>query len=264
MQIVDLWKRLLPRLREQVSNGSLTIVGIAEFCNVGTKAVEGWIAEKRDVTGERLIRLWFLLALSGSASPEIDKMPRLNATLAELYAFNVISIDEVQLYSGLKAVSGGNIYQTLRGMPLMNPQVTVDELETDFGQKLAQAKQLIKETLIKEVLPQEVPPVEPSEVTPAPSVEPLDAATSETAPLDETPQAPVAPTVEHLPYSSDAKLSLASLLGAAAPLAKHLNSKAVTAEERSAFRELISTEVLFDLSNTLNALCSERAREMAR
>ena len=76
----------------------------------------------------------------------------------------------------------------------------------------------------------------------------------------------IAPTITSVTslLSADPKLLLASLLGASAPLAKVLLSEATTAEERSKFRELVGTEVLFELSNTLNALCSERARGLAR
>jgi hypothetical protein len=48
------------------------------------------------------------------------------------------------------------------------------------------------------------------------------------------------------------------------PLVRWLNSDECTAAQRSRFRELIGGEALFELSNTIGALCGERARKQAR
>ena len=248
----ELWRLVSPRLQEQVEAGTLTIEQIAAFCKASPLTVKRWLSNKNPANGERLIRLWELLAFTGSNSPEMDKIPPLNRLLSQLYAFDVIALDEVQMYASYKTNHSGMIFNMFRGVPLMHPEVSIEELITSYEEVLNDRKLAWNPTWDIPVKAPAVPAISVEDHPRLPeSPEPLAA-----------PEVAV-PSLESL-LVSDPKLALATLLGAAAPLATYLRSDAANAEERSAFRKLINTEVLFDLSNTLSALCSERAREMTR
>jgi hypothetical protein len=59
-------------------------------------------------------------------------------------------------------------------------------------------------------------------------------------------------------------MQLAMLLSAAMPMVRVLNSDACSPEDRSYLREIMGEDGIFELSNILNALCSERARKDIR
>ena len=248
----ELWGLVSPRLKEQVEAGTLTIEQIAAFCKAAPLTVKRWLSNKNPANGDRLIRLWELLAFTGSNSPEMDRIPPLNRLLSQLYAFDVIALDEVQMYASYKTNHSGMIFNMFRGVPLMHPEVSIEELISSYEEVLNDRKMAWNPTWDIPVKTPEVPAISVEDHPRLPeSPEPLAA------------PGVAAPSLDSL-LTSDPKLALATLLGAAAPLATYLRSDAAKAEERSAFRELITTDVLFDLSNTLSALCSERAREMTR
>ena len=64
--------------------------------------------------------------------------------------------------------------------------------------------------------------------------------------------------------SSDSLLVTATLLGAVLPLVRHFNSDACNPQQRSSLRKLVGSDEMFDLSNIVNNLCSERARDHGR
>lgn|GEM_PF-2405277 len=259
MEVKGLWEIISPRLRDQVTNGVIEVEQIAVFCKANPITVRSWLKGNHPPNGDKLLRLWHILALGGPA-PELENLPALNRILSELYAFDVLDIREVQTYAGMNSAHISNAYASLRGQPLLRWSIEPAELEAEYGDKLRAAKQAVNV--------QTAPSVVTDEEVPVPAATPFQAAQPAPEPIpDEIPvptePAPTSASVTNV-LSADPKLLLASLLGASAPLAKVLLSNATTAEERSEFRDLISTEVLFELSNTLGALCSERARGLAR
>ncbi|MFZ1300996.1 MAG: hypothetical protein WAQ27_00215 [Candidatus Microsaccharimonas sp.] len=260
MEVKNLWGIVSPRLRTQVQEGLVSPERIAEFCKAAPGTVRSWIKGEHPAKGEKLIRLWHLLAIGGSA-PELQRLPEFNRLVSELFAFDVINITEAQLLCGLNSDHVSNAYATLRGQDVMRPYLDVHDIRREYDERLRAAKQSFGAS----VAPEPVEPIRektyeaPPDPTPVVSEEPPPAAT----PAVVAP-APAPVSVSPSLFQTDPKLILASLLGAAAPIAKQLNSDAITAEERSQFRELIGAEVLFELSTTLNALCSERSRGLAR
>jgi hypothetical protein len=61
-------------------------------------------------------------------------------------------------------------------------------------------------------------------------------------------------------FQGDASVLLASLVSAIRPVADALLDDDTALEARNRFRELVSDETLFEVTNKLNALSSERAR----
>lgn len=244
MEVNRLWELSLPRLQSQVQEGQLDIIDVAEFCKVTPITVVNWIKGSHPAEGVRLIRLWHITSIHGGA-PEIDKMPEFNRVLSRLFAFDIIQIDDVKLYCGQASAHNANTYAALRGQEVQDKQISAAELLEQHGDQLKLA--------MEKVAPA-APVNSPSETIQQPLSEPEE---SVETPVSQTPSLPLSLT------NMEPKLLLAMLLGAAAPLAEYLRSDAVSAEERSAFRDLIGAETLFNLTVTLGALSNERARGMS-
>lgn len=258
MEVQGLWEIVLPRLRDQVERGTVEVEQLAVFCKAAPVTIRSWLKGDHPAKGEKLLRLWHILSLGGDA-PEIDSLPEVNKFLSRLYAFGILDIQEVQLYAGMDSAHVGNVYKALRGQPLMRRPIEAAELYAMYEEQLLSAIAAIRPTApAAQNTTDDIPE---TAATPTRAVQQPPREIPEEIPETET-TAIIASATSLL--STDPKLLLASLLGASAPIAKVLLSNATTAEERSNFREIIGTEVLFELSNTLNALCSERARGLAR
>lgn len=228
----QLWSAVAPRLRERVDAGLPTWY-IAKFCGATVGTVTDWLTTSK-ANGERLLRLWHILAIAGSPSPELEEIPELNRYLSELFALRVISGAEAEEIAGISAVDSSYVYGTLRGTPVQHPKFSVHELRELYDAQLHDAKQAIVDTIA---------------AFPASSAKAV---------------APVVSSPDVRLTGDDYKVTLASLLGAALPLATYLVSDNATPGERSSFRDLVGAETLFELTNTLSALSSERARGLAR
>lgn len=233
----QVWEKIHPRLVAQKQQG-IDLNEVAAFCEVNLDTVQRWL-RGTPANGERLIRLWHLLALLGSDSPELRKLPAFNRYLAELLAFGVVSLDEACQIAGIKNTQ--SLFKITRGQPPMHPSFNLGELKQLYAPRLQYAKDQVQGGGAVSQ------PAEPPE-TVAPSG---------------SPAMPSVPDLRQI-VQHDNKLVLATLLGAALPLARYLDSPASSAQERSAFRDLVGQENLFDLSNLLNNLCSERARDIGR
>lgn len=236
MEVPNLWERIQPRLQEQLRQG-LGVQQVAAFCKVGDHTVRDWELNRHPPQGARLARLWCLLDFFGSESPELQGMPQFNRLLVELFSFEVIDLEEACEIANTKHTQ--NVFKIMRGQPASHPRLTVDELLELYGSALEDAKRRLGSPQVREP---ESPPYKATDETPEPSQDNL---------------------ALELPHG-DPKLVLATLLGAALPLARHLDSKQTPAQERAAFRDLVGQENLFHLSNLLNSLCSERARTHGR
>lgn len=245
METNELWELLFPRLTTALSNG-LSLQSVATFCRVSLDNVRRWKRDKTKPAGESAIRLMYLLREFGVPSPEIESFNPYARLLGELLSFDVIDAREAQEITGQSGSALSQVYLTMRGSNVMHPKLTIDELDDLYGEELRTRRKQIVGSLVSDSLdrPGDPDPVE----QPLPRPAPLPTVKAAELPLTVT-------------YEPDLSLTLASLLGASAPLAKQLNESG-TAESRSHFRDLIGAENLFELSNTLNALCSERARGM--
>lgn len=221
------------RLREYIGQ-SWAFELVAKMTSSTEATVSGWLIGN-EPNGERLIRLWHLLAARGIKSPELDELPKLNHYCGELLTFGVITLDEVRQIFGHRDPQ--RTLAALRGTPPMHPHFTYDQLKEMYDDQLQESKR-------------QLPPLKQSVATPRRS------AASQRSTVPEV--------VSEATRSGDPPLLLASLLGAALPIVRHLNSEDASPEDRSRLRTLMGETGMFELSNHFEALCSERARNQGR
>lgn len=222
----QLWSLVKPRLRTYLGHTwDFGLVATVTGSTVPT--VTGWLADQTP-PGERLIRLWHLLAALGLESPELADLPSYNRYCGELLTFGVVDIKELQQICNLANTQG--VLSVLRGTPPMRAQFNVVELR-ELHDEALQARRA------------ELTPVNLS-----PSDRDRDNTVHEEVRFD----------------GDDLIVFTASKLSSVLPLLRHLESEQATAEERSTLRMLVGNDDMFDLSNILNRLCSERARTHGR
>jgi hypothetical protein len=240
VEVLDLWEDVLPRLNASISAG-LNMAKVAEFCNVSQETVRRWTENEHPAKGERLIRLWHLLALVGNESPELETLKPLQRFVSELFAFDVITASQACELLNLKQDKPSYMYHILRGSEVLNPQYDYEGLVARFGNELNDMKQLIREHLDDNV--------EAEKAVRLPE------------PVIVQPDVPaIAPSTDVV-FHGDASVLLASLVSAIRPVADALLDDDTALEARNRFRELVSDETLFEVTNKLNALSSERARK---
>lgn len=229
MEMTNLWEKVLPRLQERHQAG-LSVDLIAGFCGVVPPTVHTWLSDQRPSNGERLIKLWHLLRAAGSDSPEFVQVPPYNLLVSELFAYDVIDMATAKVILGV--VADQTVLKVLRGQPPMHPTSSLEELQVEYGAALARAKQVLTAQ--------------------------LGTISRMSHRRDQLVQPPT--TDRQFTGLTDPGLALASLIGAALPFARQLNSDESSAAARSRLREL-SGDTVFELSNELHSLCSERARD---
>ncbi|MFZ2494468.1 MAG: hypothetical protein WAW60_01675 [Candidatus Saccharimonadales bacterium] len=232
----ELQAKLLPRL--QVSH--LTDQQVAEFCGVATITAHDWRRGKTPPNGERQIKLWYLLELDGANSPEVKTIPPLQAYVRQLFALGIMDMPTVM--EAFRLSKSQSVYYALRGGKLMSPSVSLDDLKEMYESTLQTTKLRFvrlrgEDGAAPDVSERPVVTAKPNRVT---------------------------VTSPQISLESDPVLMLASLLGAALPMIRHLNSDGATPEARSRLRRLMGDGGVFELSNHFNALCSERARNQGR
>lgn len=135
----EIWEACLPRLRQYYgSTGDLET--LATFANATPKTVSGWLSGQRP-TGERLLKLWHFLRAAGVRSPEFDRLDKYNLYLGELYAFDVVSLE--QLYEILNVKQTGAVYDAIRGRTPMHPTFLLEDLRPEYDERLAAARQRV-------------------------------------------------------------------------------------------------------------------------
>jgi hypothetical protein len=183
-----------------------------------------------------MIRLWHLMKLVGHPSPELDELKPYQQLVSELVGLDVIGPLRACEIFNTTPDKPSHVYHILRGAEVLKPRYTYVEVETMYGEELQQMRQIIRENLEFEAVelpqPEQVEHVQQEVSLPV------------TVPLNDNP-----------------KFMLASLIGAMLPLARALQSDRFTPADRSEFRELVSNETLFEVTNLLVSLSSERARK---
>lgn len=135
----EIWEACLPRLRQYYGNtGDLET--LSTFANATPLTVSGWLSGQRP-TGERLLKLWHFLRAAGVRSPEFDRLDKYNLYLGELYAFSVVSME--QLYEILNVKQTGAVYDAIRGRTPMHPTFLLEDLRPEYDDQLSTAKQRV-------------------------------------------------------------------------------------------------------------------------
>lgn len=238
MNQTEFWQMILARLRKYVSQDwDDRISLIARMTGTAPATIGEWLTTDRPAKGERLLKLWHILAAAGLESPELQQLRPYNRYLGELFAFGVIDTDELLQILNIKNPQAA--FSVLRGALPARPNLSEAELQQLYNEPLAHAKQQV---------PQyghaSAPPVAAAQVPAEPPTAPAVASV------------PLVPTAQ----PSTVVSMLAMLLGAASPLARLVVSDEYSPEARSQLRHLMGESGMFELSNTLSRLCSERAR----
>lgn len=224
MQIETPFRWLQPVLGSFVSTHG--VQPVCAFTSAKPVTVQRWLSNANPAKGGNEIRLWHLMVAAGYEFPELE-IPEYNHYLAQLYAYSIITIEEVMQSCGVR--NSQTALQIMRGQPPMQPVMLLEDLRELYGSQLQQAMAALQQALAVEthILPD------------------LPAASAEVEAL--------APALQVLVPA------LANQLAAVLPLTK-LALESWTPEQRAHLRELVGDDVMFVLSNNLNALCSERAR----
>lgn len=225
----ELWPLIRKRLKQYIVASTWDYMAVAKATDSTSNTVAKWLVGG-EPNGERLIRLWHFLAVSGIESPELNTLDDFNRYCGELLAFGVVCMDDLLAICGVKNANG--VLRALRGTPPMHPQLTYAELQEDYDHDLQAAKDAI--AII-------APPTR-----------------ADAAPKPAPQQKPKEPTAQPLDYGLATQAAAA--FNAALAWARLLDSDKATPEMRSAVRELMGDEGMFDLSNLIVRLCSERSR----
>lgn len=235
-----IWESVLPRLRDYIGQ-TWDISTITSVTKCEPETVTDWLILKQPAVGERLIKVWHLLANLGFSSPELEKLPAYNRYLGELLTFSVIS--NLDLLDILNLKNSQSVLHILRGQIPAAPKYDLEDLKVLFDEQL-RAK---KHATIKDAIPY----IHERGSPPTPST------STEVVAQQAAPQAALLIPI------ADITATVAALVGALVPLLKVLVSDSTTADDRSKLREIAGDEI-FTGSNLLGALCSERARQQLR
>lgn len=238
-----------PRLRDFVTKHD--VAALCDFIGVVPGTIQTWAKGTHPAQGVNLIRLWHFMAAAEYDSPEMDTLHPYTRYVGELLAHSIITIDDAGELFGVKTIQ--STHQHLRGMhQTAQPAFQVDELKGLYDEQLQKEKQKLRDQLLGITGSEETETMVRGPSAPAVMPEPL-AIASEVA--------PVPPNDLQFARNKEAGImTLATLLSSALPLARNINSDNCTPADRSRLRDLLGEGGVFELSNILNALCSERAR----
>ncbi len=239
--------KLIDRLRAV----NLPIQLVAAFTNTQPGTVGNWLSKGQPPRGERLNRLQHLLDALDIASPELVLVSEYCRYLGRLMAFDIISLEETRQMLGVSADQ--KVFMTIRGerdpwrdaVGSILPSKTLEQLRDEFDGRLTEAEADIRRQFAEQ------------------GYSIVAGAAAKT-------MAPPKPSPVAIPVTPDASakfdfiLESARTLGSILPLARHLASDACTPEDRALLRDLLGDEGMFELSNLINQLCGERARNSGR
>jgi hypothetical protein len=201
---------------------------LINFVKISDRAYREWQSGSAFPNGLRLIKLFYFLELKGYRISELEELDDDTRNFGRLIAFNIVSLEEAQKELGYNS---GQMFAALRGEHKTHPErrkliETFSHVYDQELQKLPKPESKTKPTSTKEV--------------------------------------PV--TVNEVYLLLRGLDGLVSLL---IPRLEKMLDDEFTPEERRKFREEMTPKFIFDLSNRfhksnslLNALCSEKAREL--
>lgn len=218
---------------------------IAEFVGVQYKTARRWLRGERFPSGDILLKLRYVLEFIGYQVSELDSLKPEIKACSRLIAFGLINADEMVNELGFK------LRHTLFSILHNRERTTKDrlrkmsELGIAFNDMLEESKR--EKTVprflgIAEEINADVP-----EITPEPEVEETKVDVPE-----------VMPEV----YDNDQVVRILSyFIRSMIPLVELSLSDLFTVEERKQIRFKSGRDGVFRLSNLLNGLCGEKARD---
>lgn len=256
---------------------------VTEFCGVNTLTFTKWFSgNNRPMGGLTTFKLWHLLASAGLASPELDDIRRghpFSEYLGRLLAFGVITIKEAEDIGGAQT---GAVFAAIRDESTLSaPNLDLESLQELYGKELAGKEKKLKDDLGDPIAP--AMDVETSLSAPQlpTSTQPdLDQLAGKLLPmlLEQLKQNLQASATDAMPVKNELETSDGSLkmtagtpqeltlldisrvLADALVVARYAIEE-LSAGDRSKIRESVGRTNLFALSNLINGLCSEQAKQ---
>lgn len=246
---------------------------VKDFVFASPSTIHTWLTNDKvgPPRGERLNRLWHLLAAVGIDSPELDRLPEFHRYAGELHAYGVVPFkaesndNDIDMLALLGLQHEQGVLRVLRGD--QNPQnpligmignnagraiLSAEPLIANYGAELDAAKALWHPRF-DQALPGKV-------AKPAPTQQ--IAATRIEAPVPSAPEPQIvtpvimprvaSPIDEHI-------LDLAKQLAALVPLLQLAISSECSDEDRARLRKLVGQENLHNIRMALTRLTSTRA-----
>lgn len=234
-------QKLGPLVIQRLRHAKLDDDLVAEFVGVTPLTVDTWLRKGTVPRGQQINRLWHLLALAGQDSPELKRVSAYGRYLGELMAYDIVSLEAAQ--KSCKLVNEQGVLHIIRGEQSAptQPRDTLEELRVAYGDDLDKAKRVWRERL----------GLNDSVDSPEADVEGL----SVFLPVP----TPVVPSASADPGKHDRLLAIAQRIAAVTADARYLASDKCTPEDRELVRELLGEDGMFNFSNLVNKLCSERA-----
>lgn len=199
-----------------------------EFCGVDIRTVERWMFNGKLPVGEPLVRLRFFLEIMGYKVAELKRMPEELYKLGEMIAYDAISIEAAMTAMGF--VNMQSIYRLALG----KSGTTKDRITT-----IHEMREACKNAIAAK-----------------------RAEWNNKLGTNGQQEAPVAEKSHQLAFGRGSELEVTGyLILAMLPLAEKIVSDDFSADDRRNLREMTGGDAVFRLSNVLEALCGEKARE---
>lgn len=219
---------------------------LKDFTKVGERTVERWVLGPQVAKGVELLRIRFFLEANGYRVSELDELKSrqpLVYKLAEMIAYDVFSVEKAQADLGFKypqelyrlSLRGGSTTHAREDMIAALYDKNRDQLIAEREKWQARLKKECPSREAKKYVSDRLVPALPEYATTSRD----NGKTGGRAEIG----------------------SLARLIASALPLAEYLASGECTQEDRIELRRLVGGDGVFRLSNALNKLCGEKARE---
>jgi hypothetical protein len=222
---------------------------IADFCDVKRPTVAGWFAGAKPLGGLYTIKLWHLLAVTGIPSPELEvarsKYP-LGEYIGRLLAFDVITMERALKICKVKENA---IFLAARTEgTLSRCTKTFQQLVDEYDETLKMFEEDLRSKIGSPSTASQVARVEESLRG--------DSVVSERGDLVSRVEALLG---AHGAHSRQELVFQVAKELLAALVAANMAVTDFTPEERTKLRSLMGQQGMFELSNTIERLCGERA-----
>lgn len=141
MELEEAQACVLGRLRQFEKKGGARRV-LSEFVHSESNTIRRWVKGQNPPRGINLIKLWFFFKELGYPSAELDELHPYILQLAELVAYEVITVDEARELIGYKNTQ--QVWTAFRGgsRTILREDQTRQALLAEYGEDLAAAKLL--------------------------------------------------------------------------------------------------------------------------
>ncbi|MFZ2049122.1 MAG: hypothetical protein WAV25_02415 [Minisyncoccia bacterium] len=232
---LECWNDYASRLPQGTKNCVESREGLRSFLGVSFGAVRRYISNPKSLKGLSLVKMRYFLTALGYSVTDLESMPAAARKFGELVAYDVLSMSDATAILNYKDDHG--VFRVLHGQSTeiadsrlicMSEYASVHQKELDKRKKeWRQAWGInMEETALAAV---------------------------------ESPVTKSAPT-SHKKTGDDDIIIFGGLVRALLPVASRLSSDDCTPEDRNNARSNAGGQAVFQLSNALNRLCSETAR----